>query len=206
MSILSMILGSVAAIMQTNIKRLMAYSSIGHIGFALMAMASGSETGVSGILYYMSIYLVMNVGVFACIMGMRRKDGMVENISDLAGLAASRPAMAAAIALFMLSLAGIPPLVGFLGKFYVIGAAVEEGHYILSGIAFIASVIGAYYYLRVIKIMYFDEGEPDFIPQKSLTLRAVSFAGAAGVIFMGFPQISEPLKAATIVAAKALLS
>ena len=206
MSILSMILGSTAAIMQFNIKRLMAYSSIGHIGFALMAMASGSELGVSGILYYMSIYLVTNVGVFACIMGMRRKDGMTENINDLAGLAKSRPAMAAAIALFMFSLAGIPPLVGFYAKFYVIGAAVAEGHYVLSGIAFIASVIGAFYYLRIIKIMYFDEGEPDFIVQKSLLMRGITFVSAAGMIFIGFPQISAPLKEAAVAAAKALLS
>ena len=126
-SIASMLLGALAAIWQTNIKRLMAYSSIGHIGFALVGLAAGSEEGIRGIGVYMAIYLAMNIGTFCCILSMRRQGVMVEGISDLAGLARNQPMMAAALAIFMFSMAGIPPLAGFFGKLYVFMAAVNEG-------------------------------------------------------------------------------
>jgi NADH-quinone oxidoreductase subunit N len=156
-SIASMILGSLAAINQTNIKRLMAYSSIGHIGYALIGLTAGTEQGVRGILLYLTIYIVMNLGTFACILCMRQKDVMVERIDDLKGLSKTNPAMAMALAIFMFSMAGIPPLVGFFGKFYVFLAAIEAQLYVLAVIGVLTSVIGAYYYLRIVKLMYFDD-------------------------------------------------
>ena len=156
-SVASMILGALAAIWQTNIKRLMAYSSIGHVGYALIGLAAGTEAGVRGILVYMAIYLAMNVGTFCCILAMRRTGRMVEGIDDLAGLARTHPMIAMALAAMMFSMAGIPPLAGFFGKFYVFMSAVEAGLITLAIIGVLTSVIGAFYYLRIIKIMYFDE-------------------------------------------------
>jgi len=155
-SIASMLLGAFAAINQKNIKRLMAYSSIGHVGYALIGIAVGNEAGVHGVLVYLSIYLIMNVGAFACILCMRRGDRMVENISDLAGLGKSHPLLAAAIAVFMFSLAGIPPLAGFAGKLVIFMAAVDAHLYGLAVIGVLASVVGAFYYLRIIRVVYFD--------------------------------------------------
>ncbi|MGF1591949.1 MAG: NADH-quinone oxidoreductase subunit NuoN [Kiloniellaceae bacterium] len=157
LSVASMILGALAAINQTNIKRLMAYSSIGHIGYALIGLAAGTQDGVNGILLYMTIYIVMNLGTFAVILCMRQKDVMVERIEDLKGLSKTNPGMALALAIFMFSMAGIPPLVGFFGKFYIFLAAIEAGLYVLAVIGVLSSVIGAYYYLRIVKLMYFDD-------------------------------------------------
>jgi NADH-quinone oxidoreductase subunit N len=156
-SVASMVLGALAAISQTNIKRLMAYSSIGHIGYALIGLAAGTEQGVNGVLLYLTIYIVMNIGTFACILCMRQKDVMVERIDDLKGLSKTNPAMAMALAIFMFSMAGIPPLVGFFGKFYVFLAAIEAGLYVLAVVGVLSSVIGAYYYVRIVKLMYFDD-------------------------------------------------
>jgi NADH-quinone oxidoreductase subunit N len=156
-SIASMVLGAVAAINQENIKRLMAYSSIGHVGYALVGLAAGTREGVIGVLVYMAIYLVMNVGTFGCILLMRQKGRMVEGISDLAGLSKTKPAMAAALAILMFSMAGIPPMAGFFGKLFVFQAAVNVGLYWLAVIGVVASVVSAFYYLRIIKVMYFDE-------------------------------------------------
>lgn len=156
-SIASMVLGALAAIWQDNIKRLLAYSSIGHMGYALIGLAAGTESGVRGILIYMTIYLAMNVGTFCCVLAMRRNGRMVEGISDLAGLARNQPMLALSLAIFMFSMAGIPPLAGFFGKLYIFLAAIESGLYTLAIIGVLASVIGSYYYLRIIKIMYFDE-------------------------------------------------
>jgi len=156
-SVGSMALGALAAISQTNIKRLMAYSSIGHIGYALIGLAAGSEAGVTGILVYMAIYLAMNVCTFCCILAMRRTGRAVEGIEDLAGLARTRPMMALALAVMMFSMAGIPPLAGFLGKFYIFIAAIDAGLVTLAVIGVLTSVVGAFYYLRIVKIMYFDD-------------------------------------------------
>jgi NADH-quinone oxidoreductase subunit N len=156
-SLASMILGSFAAIVQTNIKRLMAYSSIGHMGFVLVGLAAGNETGVQGILLYLTIYLFMNMGTFACILAMRRQGRMVEDIDQLAGLSKTNPYLAVAIAVFMFSMAGIPPLAGFFAKFYVFLAAIEAGLYVLTVVGLLTSVVGAFYYLRIVKLMYFDE-------------------------------------------------
>jgi proton-translocating NADH-quinone oxidoreductase, chain N len=156
-AILSMLLGAFAAIWQTNIKRLMAYSSIGHIGYALIGLAAGDETGIRGILIYMAIYLFMNAATFGVILCMRQQGRMVERITDLSGLARTQPMLAAALAIAMFSMAGIPPLAGFFGKLYVFLAAVSAGLYTLAVIGVLTSVVAAFYYLRIVKLMYFDE-------------------------------------------------
>jgi NADH-quinone oxidoreductase subunit N len=156
-SILSMVLGAFAAINQTNIKRLMAYSSIGHVGYALMGIATGTTEGIQGVLVYLAIYLVMNIGTFTVILAMRQKGRTVEKISDLAGLSKTSPLMALAMVVFMFSMAGVPPLAGFFGKFYVFMSAVNAGLYALAIIGVLSSVVGAFYYIRIIKVMYFDD-------------------------------------------------
>ena len=172
LSILSMVIGAFAAIAQMNIKRMMAYSSIGHVGYALIGLAVGNEAGVTAVLIYLAIYVFMNVGAFACIMAMRRGGRMVENIHELGGLGKTHPALAAALTIFMFSMAGIPPLAGFFGKLYIFLAAVEAGLYVLAVIGVLTSVVSAYYYIRIIKIMYFDE--PGIEPLDSPLPRAIS--------------------------------
>ncbi|MDE2513195.1 MAG: NADH-quinone oxidoreductase subunit NuoN, partial [Alphaproteobacteria bacterium] len=156
-SFASMAWGAFAAIAQSNIKRLMAYSSIGHVGYALIGLAAGSAAGVRGVLVYLAIYLFMNAGTFAVILCMRRDGKMVEGIDDLAGLSRTHPALALALAIFMFSLAGIPPLAGFFAKLYVFIAAIDAGLPVLAVLGVLTSVVGAYYYLRIVKVMYFDE-------------------------------------------------
>ena len=181
-SLASMVLGAFAAIGQSNIKRLMAYSSIGHMGFALVGLAAGNQAGVTGVVIYMMIYMAMTLGAFACILAMRRKDGMVENINDLAGLSSSNPVMALFLTALMFSLAGIPPLAGFWGKWYVFLAAMEAQLYMLAVVGVLASVVGAFYYLRIIKIMWMDEPTGSFMPMAG-ELRLVLGASGLFVIF-----------------------
>jgi NADH-quinone oxidoreductase subunit N len=161
-SIASMVLGAFAAIGQNNIKRLMAYSSIGHVGYVLLGLAAGTEDGVRGILIYVAIYMVMNLGTFAVILSMRRHNVMVEEISDLAGLSRSQPLMALALAIFMFSMAGIPPLGGFFGKLYIFMPVIDAGLVIPAIIGVVSSVVSAYYYLRIIKVAYFDQPSENF--------------------------------------------
>lgn len=175
----SMLLGAFAAIGQTNIKRLMAYSSIGHVGFALVGLAAANADGVAGILIYLAIYLAMTLGAFAVILAMRRQDGMVEDIYELAGLAQTDLKMAAVLGVLLFSLAGVPPLAGFFAKWYVLAPAVKAGLGWLAVIGVLASVVSAFYYLRIVKIMFFDEPKPAF--EKSDV--AISFVMAASVIF-----------------------
>ncbi len=200
-SIASMVLGAFAAIGQRNIKRLMAYSSIGHMGFALVGLAAGTWEGVQGVVVYLAIYLVMTVGVFACILAMRRDDGMVEDIDELAGLSRNDPLMAFLLAMLLFSLAGIPPLAGFFAKFYVFLAAIEAGLYPLAVIGVLASVVGAYYYLRIIKIMYFDEPAEAFESMSGAHKVVLGLSGLAVIFFFAYPA---PLVAAAATAAKAL--
>jgi len=190
-AIASMVLGAVAAINQTNIKRLMAYSSIGNIGYALVGLSAGTEQGVRGVLIYMAIYLVMTLGTFGCILGMRLRGRMVENISDLAGLHKTNPMMAAALAVFMFSMAGIPPLAGFFGKFYVFMAAIEAGLYPLAVIGVVASVVAAFYYVRIVKVMYFDEPAEAF--DKPLGWKLGSVIGVSGILILLFVVMPGPL-------------
>ncbi len=157
LAVLSMIVGSFGALNQTNIKRLMAYSSIGHVGFALLGLAAGTPEGIAAIILYMTIYLFMTVGVFAVILCMRRQARMIETIDDLAGLSKSHPFLAAVMAILMFSMAGIPPLAGFFAKFAVFMAVVNAGLLIPAVIGVLASVVAAYYYLRIVKLMYFDD-------------------------------------------------
>ena len=202
-AVASMLLGAFAAINQTNIKRLMAYSSIGHIGYALIGLAAGTPEGVRGVLVYMAIYLAMNVGAFACILSMRQKSGMVEGIDDLAGLSRTQPGMALALAVFMFSLAGIPPLAGFFGKLYVFMAAIDAKLYGLAVIGVLASVVGAYYYLRIVKLMYFDApAEPFESPVRRELAVVMAATGLFTVLFFVFPTL---LLAGAEAAARALL-
>jgi len=202
-SILSMILGSVAAIGQTNIKRLMAYSSIGHMGYTLLGLAAGSTLGVEGVLIYLTIYLVTNAGVFSCILAMKRNGQMVETIADLAGLARRQPRLALALATFMLSLAGIPPLAGFFAKFYIFLAAIQAGLVVAAVIGVLASVVGAYYYLRIVKIMYFDEPAPAFDGDVGVSLGAI--VAGASVFTLLFVVFAGPLLPLAAFGAKALV-
>lgn len=161
-AIASMVLGAFAAIGQTNIKRLLAYSSIANMGYALVGLAAGTPEGVQGVITYMAIYLFTTLGSFGCVLLMRRDGQAVETIEDLAGLSRTRPWLAVALAAMMFSLAGIPPLAGFWAKFYVFGAAINAKLFTLAVIGVVASVVGAYYYLRIVKLMYFDEPKPEF--------------------------------------------
>ncbi len=199
-SILSMALGALAAINQKNIKRLMAYSSIGHVGFALVGVAAGTEQGVRGVLIYLAIYLVMNVGTFACILCMKRGGRMVEGISDLAGLGKTHPLLAATITVFMFSMAGIPPLAGFFGKLYVFLAAVESGLFALAIIGVVASVVSAFYYLRIIKVMYFDD-PVDALDKPLGREISLVIAVTAFVVVLFFVYPSPVLNGATAAAA-----
>ena len=200
-SIASMLLGALAAIGQTNIKRLMAYSSIGHMGYALIGLAAGSEAGVQGVLIYMATYVIMNAGAFACIIAMRRKGRQLEDISDLAGLGGTDRALAAFMAIFMFSMAGIPPLAGFIGKLYVFLAAVQAGLWTLAVVGVLTSVIGAFYYLRIVKVMYFEEPGPAFDSRAP----SVSFvAGVSALATVTFLAFSAPIIGAAGVAAKVL--
>ncbi len=202
-AVASMILGAFAAIGQRNIKRLMAYSSIGHVGYALIGLAAGTETGVRGVLIYMAIYLAMTAGTFACILCMRQKEGMVESIDDLSGLARTSPLMAAAIGIFMFSLAGVPPMAGFFGKLYVFKAAVDSGMYLLAVIGVVTSVVGAFYYLRIVKLMYFDEPAEAFEKPAGMELSLV-MAGT-GLFTLFFFVYPAPLVLWAQAAAAALL-
>lgn len=183
LSIASMALGAFAAIWQNNIKRLLAYSSIGHVGYALIGLATSTEAGVRGILVYMAIYLAMNVGTFCCVLAMRRTGRMVEEIDDLAGLARNQPILAMALALLMFSMAGIPPLAGFFGKYFIFLAAIEAELYTLAIIGVLTSVVGAYYYLRIIKVMYFDEPAEAFDRPMAGELRVVLVISTLFVTF-----------------------
>lgn len=161
-SILSMVLAAFAAIGQNNVKRLVAYSSIGHVGFALVGLSAGSQAGVQGVAIYMAVYLAMTIGLFACILSLKSDKGYIEQISDMKGLAQSRPFIAVIIAVMMFSLIGLPPLAGFFAKWQVFLAAVEARLYWLAVIGVLASAVSAFYYLRIVRTMYFDEPENNF--------------------------------------------
>jgi NADH-quinone oxidoreductase subunit N len=200
-AIASTALGAFAAIGQHNFKRLMAYSSIGHMGFALIGLAAGTPAGVRGVVVYMAVYITMTLGTFACILAMRRKDGMVEEIADLAGLARTRPLMAFFLAVLLFSLAGVPPFAGFFAKFYVFLAAIEAGLYGLAVIGVLASVIGAYYYLAIVKVMYMDEPVSEFEPMRHELKAVLGITGLFNVLFWAYPA---PLVDAAAAAAKSL--
>jgi NADH-quinone oxidoreductase subunit N len=204
MSLASIVLGAVAAIGQTNIKRLLAYSSINNVGFALIGLAAGTPEGVSAVLIYMTVYIAMTLGSFLCIVRMRDLEGApIESIAALSGLSRSRPALAAALAMFMFSLAGIPPLFGFYPKLAVFGAATNEGLFWLATAGAVGSVVGAYYYLKIVKTMYFDEPAAPLAASDDMLeggLIAISAVIISPLGYLAIPMLS----AATLAAAKAL--
>ena len=200
-SVVSMVLGALAAIGQTDIKRLMAYSSIGHMGYALIGLAVGTPLGMRGVLVYLIVYIFMSAGTWACIIAMRRQGSAVEKIEDLGGLARTDPALALAFAIFMFSMAGIPPLAGFFGKLYVFLAAVQSGMWTLAIIGVLTSVVGSYYYLRIVKVMYFDAPAPALDRRSSMVGFVAAVTGLFTLFFFLFPG---PLIAAAGTAASAL--
>ena len=200
-SLLSMAIGSFAAIGQTNLKRLMAYSSIGHMGFAMVGLVSGTQAGVYGVLIYMAIYLTMTLGTFAALLSMRIGDRYVENIADLAGLSRSRGTMAFFVAMMMFSLAGIPPLAGFFAKLYVFQPAIQAGFYWLAVIGVLLSVVSTFYYLRIVKVIYFDQPAEAFSPVHREVTGVLWVATMLVLLFWVWPA---PILDAAAVAAKSL--
>jgi NADH-quinone oxidoreductase subunit N len=196
-----MLLGAIAAIGQTNIKRLMAYSSIGHVGFALVGLAAGTADGVQGVLFYLAIYVAMTLGTFAVILGMRRNGEYIEDIDQLAGFGRNNLGVATLLAALMFSLAGIPPLAGFWAKFFVFYPAIKQGMTTLAVIGVLTSVIGAYYYLRIVKIMFFDEPAAKFDPMPGLVRLVLGVSAAFILLFFIYPA---PLLEAAARAAKSL--
>ena len=202
LSVASMILGSVAAIAQTSIKRLMAYSSIGHIGYALIGLAVATPSGIRGVLVYMAIYLFMNVGTFAVILNMRQNGKMLEGISDLSGLSRTQPGLALALAIFMFAMAGIPPTAGFFSKLYIFLSAIDAHLNGLAVIGVVTSVVGAFYYLRIVKVMYFDEPAAAFDRPMPVELKAVLFVTAVVTLF--FFLLPDPIVGSAEAAAASL--
>ena len=191
----SVFLGAVAAYGQTNIKRLLAYSSINNVGFVLVGLAAGTPEGVSSVLFYLAVYVVMTLGAFLCVLWMRDENGQpVEDIAALSGLSQTRPGFAAALAVFMFSLAGIPPLFGFWPKLLVFRAAVDAGLIALAVAAIIGTVVGAYYYLRIVKVMYFDDAATPFARVRQPVQGALIFLAAIAVSPLGYLLIG-PLQA-----------
>jgi NADH-quinone oxidoreductase subunit N len=200
-AIASMALGSFAAIGQTNIKRLMAYSSIGHMGFALVGLAAGTAEGAQGVLVYIAIYVAMTLGSFAVIITMKRNGQAVENISDFSGLSRTNPLLAFFFAMLLFSLAGIPPLAGFFAKWYVFVAAIKANLFALAVIGVLTSVVGAYYYLTIVKVMFFDEPLAKLDPMRIELRTVLAVAGLFNIFFFAYPG---PLVSMASAAAKSL--
>jgi NADH-quinone oxidoreductase subunit N len=200
-SIASMLLGTLGAIGQRNFKRMMAYSTIGHVGYMLIGLAAGTQDGIRGALIYLVIYVFMYIGTFALITAMRRRGRAVESIADLGGLGRTDPLMAMGFAIFMFSMAGIPPLSGFWGKYFVFAAAVNANMWTLAILGVLISVMGAFYYIRVIKVIYFDEARPAFDPRPASLSFVAAIGGLVTTFFFVFPA---PIVAAAEAAAKVL--
>jgi NADH-quinone oxidoreductase subunit N len=177
LSIASMLFGAIAAIGQTNIKRLVAYSSIGHIGYTLAGLATGSNEGIQSSIIYISIYVIMNLALFSCLLMLKRNDQYYEDIDDLSGLSKNHPILSLSLLVILFSLAGIPPLAGFFAKFYIFKAVIEQSMYFLAIIGLLSTVIAAFYYLRIIKIIYFDKEKEKYDEDHSLWLKfSLSFS------------------------------
>ena len=202
-SVLSMALGAFAALGQKNIKRLMAYSSIGHMGYALLGLAAGTALGARGVLIYLAIYVMTNIGVFACIQAMTRQGKAVENIADLAGLARSNPKLGLVFSMLFLSLAGLPPLAGFFGKFYIFLAAIQAGLIWPAVLGVLASTVGLVYYLKLVKVMYFDEPAEPFDSELGIGSELIMILSGAFALLFIFA--ASPVISIADAAAKALL-
>ena len=189
LSIASMVFGAVAAIGQTNLKRLIAYSSISHVGYALAGLATGTNDGIQSSVIYITIYILMNLGFFSCLLMMRRNDKYYENIEDLSGLSKNHPLLSISLLIILFSLAGIPPLAGFFAKFYIFKSVIEQSMYFLAIIGLLATVIAAFYYLRIIKIIYFDKEKDKFDSDHSLWLKfSLSISTISILIYFVFPS------------------
>ena len=202
LSIASMVLAAFAAIGQNNLKRLLAYSSIGHVGFALVGLSAGTAVGVEGVAVYMAIYIAMTIGIFAAILSLKTKDGYVETIPQMAGLAQKRPFVAAIIAIIMFSFIGLPPLAGFFAKWQVFLAAIDAHLFVLAVIGVLASAVSAFYYLRIIKVMYFDEPVTEFAAPPAELTAVMAVSGFLIVTY--FVTVGAPLYNAAHAAAGSL--
>ena len=188
-SIASMIFGAIAAIGQNNLKRLVAYSSIGHIGYALAGLSIGTNEGIQSSIVYISIYLVMNLGLFTCLLMLKRNDQYFETIDDLSGLTKNHPVIALSLMLILFSLAGIPPLAGFFAKFYVFKSVIEQSMYFLAIVGLLSTVIAAFYYLRIIKVIYFDEEKDKYDTDHNIWLKiSLSFSTLIILLYFIFPS------------------
>ena len=193
-SIASMILGAIAAIGQKNIKRLLAYSSIGHVGYALAGVATGNVSGYQSAIVYISIYVIMNIGIFSCLFLLKKDGEYKENISDLSGVSKKHPLLAISFLIILFSLAGIPPLGGFFAKFYVFSAVIEQKMYALAIIGLLTTVISAFYYLKIIKIIYFDDSAITFDAVKNKTAQASIFISCGLLLtFFLYPSVLNKL-------------
>jgi NADH-quinone oxidoreductase subunit N len=189
LSIASMLFGAIAAIGQTNIKRLVAYSSIGHIGYTLAGLATGSNEGIQSSIIYISIYVIMNLGLFSCLLMLKRNDQYYEDIDDLSGLSKNHPILSLSLLVILFSLAGIPPLAGFFAKFYIFKAVIEQSMYFLAIVGLLSTVIAAFYYLRIIKIIYFDKEKEKYDEDHSLWLKfSLTFSTILILLYFIFPS------------------
>ena len=190
LSIASMIFGAVAAIGQKNLKRLIAYSSIGHMGYALAGLAVGTNSGIQSSIIYMSIYLVMNLGIFCCLFMMKRNEVYFENIDDLSGLSKNHPVLSLSLMIILFSLAGIPPMAGFFAKFYIFMSVIEESMYFLGIVGLVSTVISSFYYLRIIKVIYFDEPKAIFDLDRNYALKfSLAFSTILILLYFIYPSI-----------------
>ena len=200
MALASMILGAVAAIGQTNIKRLIAYSSIGHIGYALAGISTNSASGYSSSIVYISIYAVMNLGMFACIFLMKRDGKYCENLNDLSGISKHHPILSISLLIILFSLAGIPPMAGFFAKFYIFMSVIESGMYTLAIVGLLSTVISAFYYLRIIKIIYFDDANKHFDEIKNLGISTTLLLSSLLLVtFFAYPSFLNNIVATLII-------
>ena len=189
LSIASMLFGAVAAIGQTNIKRLIAYSSIGHIGYTLAGLATASNEGIQSSIIYISIYIVMNLALFSCLLMLKRKDQYYEDLDDLSGLSKNHPLLSICLLIILFSLAGIPPLAGFFAKFYIFKSVLEQSMYFLAIVGLLSTVVAAFYYLRIIKIIYFDKEKEKYDSDHSLWLKfSLTFSTLLILLYFIFPS------------------
>ena len=189
LSIASMLFGAIAAIGQKNLKRLIAYSSISHVGYALAGLATGSNDGIQSSVIYITIYIIMNLGFFSCLLMMKRNNVYYEHIDDLSGLSKNHPMLSLSLLIILFSLAGIPPLAGFFAKFYIFKSVIEQSMYFLAIVGLLATVVAAFYYLRIIKIMYFDKEKESYDKDHSLWLKfSLTFSTLIILLYFMFPS------------------
>ena len=196
-----MLFGAIAAIGQTNLKRLIAYSSIGHVGYTLAGLATGSNEGIQSSVIYITIYIIMNLGLFSCLLMLKRNNEYFENIDDLSGLSKNHPLLSISLLIILFSLAGIPPLAGFFAKFYIFKSVLEQSMYFLAIVGLLSTVVAAFYYLRIIKIMYFDKEKEKYDTDHSFWLKfSLTASTLLILIYFIFPsQLIEVVSKISII-------